>query len=222
MIEKKKHVTMAIVGSLLAVMVLCGMAASAQQSMGSTDVEETKDTILDRAILIDSGNIMLVGKEVQDDTPLTVAKGVQERTGEVNNTEANKVVESFVDEVVQPANIENFEVVDNTTAEMIIPNGSAATFGQSDTVGWKCNVGDELVYKFEKYPSEVVNQQILVVGYILDGVMYPGENFFDLDGEYRHKVEENGEYFIYVINAASDPLSLKNGIIHIIESEEKK
>lgn len=72
-------------------------------------------------------------------------------------------------------------------------------------------------YRFEKYPSEAIDQQSLVVGCVLDGVMYPGEKFTDLNGEYRFKVEIEGEYFIYVINAASDPLSLKNGSIDIVE-----
>ena len=48
---------------------------------------------------------------------------------------------------------------------------------------------------------------------ILDGVMYPGEKYLVEDGEYRHKIDKSGEYFVYVINASSDPLSLKSGDI---------
>ena len=76
---------------------------------------------------------------------------------------------------------------------------------------------DELVYQFEKYPSEAIDQQTLVVGYVLDGVMYPGEKFTELSGEYRFKIEAPGEYFIYVVNGSSDPLSLKNGEINIVK-----
>lgn len=53
----------------------------------------------------------------------------------------------------------------------------------------------------------------MVIGYILDGVMYPGEKYLVEDGEYRHKIDKSGEYFVYVINASSDPLSLKSGDI---------
>lgn len=214
MTVKKIYIIMAIAGSAFVAMVLCGMAGS--------DMIDGKNTMLVRANLIDNENAMLIGKEVQDDTPFIAIEGAQEKPGAAYDTEVNEVVESFADELLQPINIANFETVDNATPEVIIPNGSAATFGQSDVMGWMCNIGDELVYRFEKYPSEVVDRQTLVVGFILNGEMHPGEKFLDLDGEYRHKVEENGEYFIYVVNAASDPLSLKNGDIYILESEDKR
>ena len=121
-------------------------------------------------------------------------------------------VKSFADEVVEPINIINFETTDSVTPEVIVPNGSAAIFSQAGGTGWICNDGDELIYRFEKFPSEV-GAQTLVIGYILDGVMYPGEKYLVEDGEYRHKIDKSGEYFVYVINASSDPLSLKSGDI---------
>lgn len=223
MTANKKRITAVIVS--FAVISLCGMTIAGQQIVDHTAPNDVGSNMLNRAALIDDENSMLIGKEVQDDTPLKATNSMLENPidqGTLGTHEVNGIVNSFADKVVQPVNITNFETTDDVTPEVIIPNGSAAIFGKSTHVGWTCNVGDELIYHFEKYPSEVVNQQTLVVGYILDGVMYPGEKFLDLEGEYRYKVEENGEYFIYVLNAASDPLALENGNVYILESGGKK
>ena len=90
--------------------------------------------------------------------------------GIVQDTKSNEIVKSFADEVVEPINITNFETTDSVTPEVIVPNGSAAIFSQAGGTGWVCNDGDELIYQFEKFPSEV-GAQTLVIGYILDGVM---------------------------------------------------
>lgn len=188
------------------------MAVAGQQAMDRSDFHGSEDNVIDRAAIIDEENSMLVGKEVEDTTPLTATKGMKGTPGIVQDTKSNEIVKSFADEVVEPINITNFETTDNVTPEMIVPNGSAAIFSQAGGTGWICNDGDELIYRFEKFPSEV-GAQTLVIGYILDGVMYPGEKYLVEDGEYRHKIDKSGEYFVYVINASSDPLSLKSGDI---------
>jgi len=224
--NNKRWIVAIIAVCLCAAIILPGtsVAAQAQEFINRiilSDDENDTLTNMNHATLIDDENEKFIGKEVRDNNQLKSSKGFPENQGAGNsNLEdavTNVVVASFADGVIKPVNIANFPTTDNTTPEVIIPNGSAATFGQTDNVGWKCDVGDELVYQFEKYPSEAIDQQTLVVGYVLDGVMYPGEKFTDLNGEYRFKVEIEGEYFIYVINAASDPLSLKNGSIDIKE-----
>jgi len=223
--KNKKKITVVIV-CLFVVITLCGVAVSGVQSMKHTAPNFVENYMINRATIINDENRMLIGKEVQDNTPLEATHSMMDKADVENDMlktkEENQIVNSFADKVVQPVNITNFETVDNMTPEVIIPNGSAAIFGQRNIVGWTCNIGDEVVYKFEKYPSEVVNKQTLIVGYILDGVMYPGEKFLEAKGEYKKKVEKNGEYFIYVINAASDPLTLKSGNIHIKKNEEEK
>lgn len=212
MAKKKKLIVAVIVISLFAVMSLCGMAVAGQQAMDRSDFHGSEDNVIDRAAIIDEENSMLVGKEVEDTTPLTATKGMKGTPGIVQDTKSNEIVKSFADEVVEPINITNFETTDNVTPEVIVPNGSAAIFSQAGGTGWICNDGDELIYRFEKFPSEF-GAQTLVIGYILDGVMYPGEKYLVEDGEYRHKIDKSGEYFVYVINASSDPLSLKSGDI---------
>lgn len=224
--NKKRWIVAIIAVCLCAAIILPGtsVAAQAQEFINRIILSDDENDILtniNSATLIDDENEKFIGKEVHDNNQLKSSKGFPKDQGAGNsNLEdalKNAVVASFADDVVKPMNITNFQTTDNMTPEVIIPNGSAATFGQTDSVGWKCDVGDELVYQFEKYPSEAIDQQTLVVGYVLDGVMYPGEKFTELSGEYRFNIEVPGEYFIYVVNAASDPLSLQNGSIDIVK-----
>ncbi len=209
MMANKKRIAVAAV-CLVAVMALSFGVAAAHQSMDRADSNNVDNNILTRAALIDDENSKFIGKEIHDDTPLTATKGIQEKPYVIHDIETNGIVSLLADGVLPPDNITSFETADNVTPEVIVPNGSAAIFGQPNDAGWMCNDGDELVYQFEKYPSEV-GDQTLVVGYILDGVMYPGEKFLEANGEYRLGIEKTGEYFIYVINASSDPLALKGG-----------
>ena len=94
-------------------------------------------------------------------------------------------------------------------------NGSMAVFYLEDYAGWNCKAGDILTFSFEKYESDVVSNQVLVIGYIKDGVMYDGESFGSLSGSYELKVREGGEYNLYIISATSDYLTLKQGTINL-------
>lgn len=189
--------------------------------MSSINAEKEISTqrFMNHAMLIDDENASLIGTEVQDNMPL-ISKNdaikTEDLQGNLHALESeNLIVTSYDDEVLPPINMENFKTMDNVTPEVIMMNGSAAIFTQEDISGWECDVGEKIVYSFERYPSEVKEQQTLIVGYILNGVMYKGEKFLDLDGKYEYKIEKEGEYFIYVINADSDYLSLKKGNIFI-------
>lgn len=229
MVNKKRVLVTIMVVGLFATIILSGttVAAHAQEFINRIILSDDENDILtsmNHATLIDDENEKFIGKEVHDNSQLESSKGFLGKQGAGNTASndvvKNAVVELFADGVIKPINITNFQTKDNMTPEVIIPNGSAATFGQTNSTGWMCNAGDELVYQFDKYPSESTDQQTLVVGYVLDDVMYPGEKFIEMNGEYRFKVEKTGEYFIYLLNGASDPLSLKGGNIHIVESEE--
>ena len=195
--KKRALVTVMVVG-LFATIILSGttVAAQAQEFINRIILNDDENDVLtsmNHATIIDDENEKFIGKEVNDNSQLESSKGSSVKQGAgnpsledtVENAVENAVVHSFADDVIKPINITNFQTTDNITPEVIIPNGSAATFGQTDSVGWKCNVGDELVYQFEKYPSESIEQQTLVVGYVLDGVMYPGEKFTELSGDAR-------------------------------------
>lgn len=215
MIVNKKRkvgvvVSLLVAVSLIAAMSLLVEATEGQEAMDQTAQNNSANSLLDHATLIDDENDMFVGKEVVDDTPLTATKGAQAKADVTSEIESTEIVDSFAEGVIPPANMTEFVAENNITPEVIVPNGSVAIFGKTDNAGWMCSEGEDLVYQFEKYPSEI-GEQTLVVGYILDGVMYPGEKFLEIKGEYKCEIEQTGEYFIYVINASSDPLALKCG-----------
>ena len=119
------------------------------------------------------------------------------------------------DSIVLPDSVSEFEVTNNTIPEIIMTNGSMAIFYQNDYEGWNCKEGDVLSFSFEKYVSEVTPNQTIVVGYILDGVLYDGVAFKNIEDRFELAITESGEYNIYVISATSDYLALKQGLIEI-------
>lgn len=100
-----------------------------------------------------------------------------------------------------------------------MPNGSAVIFTQEKLNGWTCKVGDKLIYEFEKYESNVSSLQTIIIGYVLNGILYPGEEFKELSGTYQFEIVEEGGYHIYIISATSDYLALKQGTINIVSNE---
>ena len=98
------------------------------------------------------------------------------------------------------------------TPEMIFPNGAMAVITRADSEGWNCEIGDKLVCEFEKYPLESNKNQGLAIGYIADGIIYEPELYqSSLEVSYEVDIENDGEYYIYIVGASSDPVSLKEG-----------
>lgn len=155
------------------------------------------------ASVVTDENRGLIGKEVVSDDGIIVSDGADDELGEIS--EDSTEVENQL-----------FEVVDGVTPEIIMTNGAVAVFYQEEYNGWQCEAGDKLVFEFEKYESEVTESQALVVGYVLDGVMYESENVFrELEGRYELEVQRAGEYYIYLISGTSDYLTVKEGKIWV-------
>lgn len=83
--------------------------------------------------------------------------------------------------------------------------------------GWDMKEGDVMEYDFEKYPSEVVENQTLLMGYIKDGVLMDDEVFRQLKGTYKLTINELGKYYVYLICVSSDSITLKNGTLKILD-----
>lgn len=157
------------------------------------------------AELVTDENEGLIGKEVIDNSEPEVTHG-----------EESHIIKSVADDnIVLPLSVSEFKVENDTTPEIIMTNGSMAVFYLEDYAGWNCKAGDILTFSFEKYESDAVSNQALVIGYIKDGVMYDGESFGSLSGSYELKVREGGEYNLYIISATSDYLTLKQGTINL-------
>ena len=174
------------------------------------------------AVIVNDETCELVGKEIVDREAPIVG---QEDSDSVSVdsakladqlAEQSYIVEAFDDELLLPVSIEEFKVMGENVPELIMTNGAAAVFYQNEYEGWECQAGDTLVFDFRKYESEVAENQTLVVGHIRDGVMYNSEEAFtELGGKYELKIEEDGEYHIYIISATSDYLTIKEGRIWV-------
>lgn len=173
------------------------------------------------AVLITPENEELIGKEVIDNIKPEITHG--ESAGVTpkyeNIIQESNVIDSVAsDSIVLPLSVSEFEVNNNTIPEIIMTNGSMALFYQNNYEGWNCKAGDILSFSFEKYESEVVSNQAIVVGYIRDGVLYDGVVYDNLEDRFELEISEAGEYNIYVICATSDYLALKQGVIEITSS----
>ena len=171
------------------------------------------------AALITEDNRDLIGKEVIDAIKPEISLGENNGLSAIYEDiiERSIVIDSVAAEsIVLPDSVSEFEVKNNTIPEIIMTNGSMAVFYQNAYGGWNCKTGDTLSFSFEKYESDVIPNQTLVVGFIRDGVMYDGAAFRFIDGKYELEIVESGEYNIYVISATSDYLAIKQGTIEVI------
>ena len=167
---------------------------------------------------VTSENANLIGKEVVDDSTPSVSSGRQNEKAnvDVDILSESKVAQEFADDkIVEPLSITDFEVTDNITPEIIMTNGSMAVFYQGDYSGWNCTYEDVLCFDFERYDSEVIEDQTIVIGYIKDGIVYEGEQFKGKSGRYILNVAEDGIYNFYVISATSDYMTLKQGTVSV-------
>lgn len=217
------------VGILLTLVLVAGtttaFATSASTQKGGPKSGLSSDALMSHAEIITSGNRNRIGTNVQDSS--TPSQSATTPHGRSNNNDAhadlsvpkNDLVNKLASkDILTPSSITEFEAADNITPEVILPNGSASIFTRSNMQGWTCKKGDTLVYKFEKYPSKVTNPQTIIIGYVLDGVLYPGQEFKDLSGTYQFNITKGGDYYIYVISATSDYLALKKGAISILSN----
>lgn len=167
---------------------------------------------------ITNDNKHLIGKEGYGNNP---SESKLETKAE-ENIPNNSICFSVANKQISPgATIQEIEITQGTTPEIIIPNGAMGIFSQGDSLGWDCKTGDILSWKFEKYPMENLLNQSLGIGYIKDGVMYEMQVYTNsLDGEYRLNISSDGIYYIYFICLSSDPISLKEGdILQKIEAK---
>ncbi|MCD7839670.1 MAG: hypothetical protein LUG46_03470 [Erysipelotrichaceae bacterium] len=188
----------------------------------NNDDGNSSNYFLTNAEVINSQNSHLIGKEVYDDTTLTAFSPNYLPNGDenINGFPINSVIKSTKDDsITLPTDFSVFEIKENATPEIIMPNGSAAIFIPENSTGCSCERGDTLILDFEKYKSEVVDAQTMVIGYAAYGVMYQGKTYKELSGRYELNIEEEGVYSVYIISATSDYLSLKSGSISIKRNE---
>ena len=216
----KTHLNVRKIVAAVAVMFLTiiGTGVVTNATTGGKVVELL--TAMFGAEIVTDENRDLIGKEVvggeviiSHDTESVATENVQDSQQLLANA---SVVCEVQEEMLMPHSIDEIQVKEGKVPEIMMTNGAAVVFYQNDYEGWKCSAGETLVFEFEKYESEVVEEQTMAVGYVKDGMMYEFDNVFrELEGRYEFKIEQDGEYYIYVVSATSDYLTLKMGEISI-------
>lgn len=184
-----------------------------------------------QSAIVDDSNRNLIGTEIIDKNYIIYKNGTYTNArGEVidldkliNDQEGvpeNRIINEIQIDNYTPSSIVEV-IVDKTgenaysSPEIILVNNSVSVLSKEDGSGWILDKGDTLEYKFEKYKSSVVDKQNLIVGYVKDGVMYQGETYQQLSDSYVLKAQDKGEYFIYLLSASSDYLTVKLGkLVH--------
>lgn len=132
--------------------------------------------------LVTKNNRELIGKSVTINGDHVNTNTKVENKSEIINEYDSNMYYDNVTEIAVKSNSEN----EYTTPEIILINGAPCIFTKDDGgSGWTLSKGDVISFEFEKYPSEIIDEQILVIGYIHDGKLYSGEPFGDLYGKYK-------------------------------------
>ena len=187
-------------------------------SVSGCHKKDIKSDIVKNSILNEE-NEHLIGEEVVEESPN--ANEIQEYNydSEMKTTDIVKKIE--VDHL-KPSSFVEIEIDDSNESNVpaqIMVNNSVSILTKKEHKGWTLQKGDVIEYKFEKYESNVVKNQALLIGCIIDGEMKMYEVFDDLNGTYLYEVEENAEYYIYLMSASSDYLSIKDSQLNILLNE---
>lgn len=173
------------------------------------------------AQIIDDKNRALIGKEFSSDITPEITNRGDLSTNDNPQTDIkwedipgnNIIKDADSDCMLPPAFLQQFSVKNSTTPEIIFTNGTLVIFTKENGEGWSCKAGNKITFKYDKYPSEVTSEQAMEIGYIKDGILYSGEVYRDLSGTYQLPIQEDGEYYIFLLNASSDYLALYEGSI---------
>ena len=184
---------------------------------------------LEKAEVVDDSNRHLIGKEVVSDYYI-VYDGIGNYTDSYGNSAENiedlikdepaasRLVNSIEDESLDPRSYteilpEKVKGKKTVFPEIIMINNSVCILTEADGTGWELKQGDSLIYEYEKAASEVVETQTLLIGVIQDGVLKDPSVSRVREGTFSVVAEEDCEYFIYLLSASSDYLTIREGIV---------
>lgn len=125
-----------------------------------------------------------------------------------------------------PHSVTHFAVKENgnscTTPEIIFDNGVMVIFTKEDGSGWHLKKGETLVFESTEYPSEINavtpdKGQCVGFYYVFNNTLMrkSDTSLRELDLKYELTAEQDGEYYICLIGASSDPISLMEGKIYV-------
>ena len=191
--------------------------------------------ILEQSEILNDGNRGFVGKSIVTDHYIIYDPTqdiYRDQDGNIvdiaktpDPLSENRIISSITipeDPDFSPASIVEIPVTEEgkkntwSVPELILINASVCVLTGEDGDGWQLSSGSEIRLSFEKYPSEVVHAQTLLIAYVQDGVMHSWESFREQNGVYTFTVPEDGMYHFYFMSASSDYLSLRNSTLELV------
>ncbi len=225
----KKTFRLHLLIAAVIVLSLSGIACAAYQY----------DLFKDGAALITDENRDLVGKEIKNMTASIYDKNgnlvsgpglAPEPTLEdvIEETDIIKDIEHAAgtnEPLPLPHSITHFAVKENgnscTTPVIIFDNDVMVIFTKEDGSGWHLKKGETLVFESTEYPSEINavtpdKGQCVGFYYVFNNTLMrkSDTSLRELDLKYELTAERDGEYYICLIGASSDPISLMEGKIY--------
>ena len=189
----------------------------------------------DGAALITDENRDLVGKEMHNLTASVYDKDGNLVSGP--GLAPEPTLEAVIIKDIEPAagtnepfplphSVTHFAVKENgnscTTPEIIFDNGVMVIFTKEDGSGWHLKKGETLVFESTEYPSEINavtpdKGQCVGFYYVFNNTLMrkSDTSLRELDLKYELTAEQDGEYYICLIGASSDPISLMEGKIYV-------
>ena len=98
---------------------------------------------------------------------------------------------------------------------LILTPNSPLVFTLENDDGFNLNKGDTITFQFEKYPSEIIEEQSLLVGLIKDDKTIHSDIFKNISDNFEYEIGTSGVYYLFVENFSSDYLSLYDSEIQI-------
>ena len=181
---------------------------------------------LSRSAVINDGNKYYVGSQVNDDYYIIIDEDGNYRDSHGNEGSLEDIisknelhkdsekVKEIEDNVLNPASY--VEIAGEKGSDgsvkypaMILINNSVCILTNNAGDGWNLNKGESLKVKIIKEDAGSARKRNLIVGYIQDGVLKRGEAFNSDECECVFTAEAAGEYYIYLLSASSDYLTLE-------------
>lgn len=186
---------------------------------------------IQQSAIIDESNEHLIGKETISNNYIIYSNGIyRDQNGEIvditkvpDALAENRIISSIEvgeDSSFSPSSIVEIPLETGSEKnwsipELLLVNASVCVFTQENGDGWSLSSESEIQITFDKYPSEAVRHQTLLIGYIHDGTMYSWDSFEKTSGTYSLTIPQDGTYYFYVMSASSDYLALKESTLSI-------
>ena len=166
--------------------------------------------------VVNDKNKHLIGKE------LTYNENIQKASEDTYNIlEESTIIKSIETDAHIPRVVEEFTVTEKNgmflVPEFIFTNNSMVILKKEDGSGWNLKEGESLQIQLELYPSEINNGkgQFIMYQHIFDGqLMKELDSEYGLFQNYELKASKSGEYYICLVGASSDSITIKKGEIY--------